>query len=228
MLNRFFFDGAFERGATIALEGEEFHHAARVHRTREGDEIELFDGKGNGVVAAVRAIGRESLTAEIHRRVEEVREAAVTLEIAAALIQLEKFELVLQKGTELGAASFVPVTTARTEIRPERVAGKRDRWEKILLEAAKQSGRTVVPRLEETLPFEAALARPGVSVVMDPSGTLAVPEHDSLRIVVGPEGGFAEDELDAARAMGAQIWCLGTRRLRAETAAIAAAAKILL
>ena len=94
--------------------------------------------------------------------------------------------------------------------------------------AAKQSGRLVVPALEAPIPFEQALASPGVNVMLDPSGSSELPEGDSLRLFIGPEGGWSDEELSAAREMGARVWSLGPRRLRAETAAIAACTLLIL
>jgi 16S rRNA (uracil1498-N3)-methyltransferase len=227
MLNRFFLDIPFSPGAELTLGGDEFHHAVRVHRTKVGEEIELFDGKGKGAVAAVRAIDRDAMVVEVLRAVVEPREPRIELEIALALIQPERFELVLQKATELGAGSFVPLLTERTEIRAERVAGKMERWRKILLEAAKQSGRLAIPRIDPPQTLEEALARPGVNVILDPAGATAHGQSESLRLFVGPEGGWSEEELSRAAAMGAACFSLGPLRLRAETAAIAGAALIL-
>jgi 16S rRNA (uracil1498-N3)-methyltransferase len=176
----------------------------------------------------VSEIGREAMQLEVVSPILERREAAIEIQIALALIHPDKFELALQKGTEIGVSSFLPLQTARCEVRAERVRGKGERWEKILVEAAKQSGRLVVPALEAPLPFEQALASPGVNVMLDPSGTTEPPEGDSLRIFIGPEGGWSEEELAAAREMGAQVWSLGPRRLRAETAAIAACTLLIL
>jgi 16S rRNA (uracil1498-N3)-methyltransferase len=227
MLNRFHLSSPLELGAELALEGDEFHHAVRVHRTKLGEEIELFDGRGRGVVAAVRAIENTSMRVEVVREVLEPREPRIALEVALALIQPEKFEIVLQKATELGAVSFIPLSTERTEVRSERVSGKEERWKKILLEAAKQSGRLVIPTLAAPEPFEVALARPGVNVLLDPAGAPSPPTGDSLRIFIGPEGGWSDEELSGAAAMGAAAWSLGHLRLRAETAAIAATALVL-
>ena len=227
MLNRFHLDSPLDLGAELTLEGDEFHHAVRVHRTKTADEIELFDGRGRGVVGIVRAIDKVSMRVEVAREVLETREPRIGLEIALALIQPEKFEIVLQKATELGASSFVPITSERTEVRPERVAGKEERWRKILLEAAKQSGRLVIPALAPPEPFEVALARPGVNVVLDPAGSTSLPDGESLRLFIGPEGGWSEEEFSRAAAVGAAAWSLGHLRLRAETAAIAGAAIVL-
>ncbi|HVR42079.1 MAG TPA: RsmE family RNA methyltransferase [Thermoanaerobaculia bacterium] len=228
MLNRYHLDAALEPGTSVVLEGDEHHHAVRVHRVREGEGVELFDGRGIAVLARIESIGPRSLGLSIESRIVEPREPRLELELAVALIHPDRLELVLQKATEIGVASFQPITTSRTEVRPERVLGRSERWAKIVLEAVKQSGRSVIPRLEPVIPLEQALARPGVNVILDPSGESSPPPAASVRLFVGPEGGWSEEELDAARRMGAHSWSLGHRRLRAETAAIAGAALLLL
>jgi 16S rRNA (uracil1498-N3)-methyltransferase len=228
MLNRFLHPGPFSVGERVTLTGDELHHAAKVHRMRAGEEVELFDGQGSGAQARVVEIGREAMQLEVVAPILDRREATIEIQIALALIHPDKFELALQKGTEIGVSSFLPLQTARCEVRAERVRGKGERWEKILLEAAKQSGRLVVPALEPSLPFEQALASPGVNVMLDPSGTTEPPAGDSLRIFIGPEGGWSDEELAAATEMGAHVWSLGPRRLRAETAAIAACTLLIL
>ena len=228
MLNRFLHPGPFSPGDRVELTGDELHHAAKVHRMRAGEEVELFDGQGSGARGRVIEIGRDAMQIEVVASIVDRREATIEIQIALALIHPDKFELALQKGTEIGVSSFLPLQTARCEVRAERVRGKGERWEKILVEAAKQSGRLVVPALEAPLPFEQALASPGVNVMLDPSGTAEPPAGDSLRIFIGPEGGWSDEELSAAREMGAYVWSLGPRRLRAETAAIAACTLLIL
>jgi 16S rRNA (uracil1498-N3)-methyltransferase len=138
MRNRFFLPQPLEPGSTVTLAGEEFHHAFRVHRTRTGEEVELFDGSGVNVVAVVRSVGRGEAAAEIVAPVADVREPRSSISLGLALIQPERFELVLQKGTELGVTRFIPLLTEHGEVRWERVASKLERWQKIVLEAVKQ------------------------------------------------------------------------------------------
>jgi 16S rRNA (uracil1498-N3)-methyltransferase len=165
------------------------------------------------------------VTVRIEERLQG-RESRLAIHLAMAVINLEKFELVLQKATELGVHSIIPMVTDRVEIRPERYRGKTDRWEKIVQEAVKQSGRAVLPPLEAPAPFEAVIGRSGVRILFDadnPPGQ-APSSLESVTVLIGPEGGFSEDEIRRSIDHGCLIQRLGPRRLRAETAAIAATA----
>jgi 16S rRNA (uracil1498-N3)-methyltransferase len=206
------------------LSGEELHHAARVVRVQEGEEVELFDGRGAIVRACVESVHREQVTLRVIGNVAETRESPLDLTLAMAVINLDRFELVLQKATELGVRRIVPIVCDRTEIRPERYRGKQERWEKILFEAVKQCGRARIPTLEEARPFSEAITREGIKVVFDadvPPSPDPGP-FDAAILFVGPEGGWSEEELAMARHQGAVFRRMGPRRLRAETAAIAA------
>jgi 16S rRNA (uracil1498-N3)-methyltransferase len=215
MKNRFFVPAIAD---TITLTGDELHHA-RVLRLREGEEVEVFDGRGSIAVARVVDPATLQLLSPV-----ETRESPLAIDLAMAIINLDKFELVLQKATELGVRSIIPLITERVEIRPERYRGKGERWEKIVAEAVKQSGRGVVPRVEAPLEFEKALDREGVKILFDadaPPGTCP-PSPAAVTLFIGPEGGWADNEIALALARECVIERLGPRRLRAETAAIAA------
>ncbi|HYS52689.1 MAG TPA: RsmE family RNA methyltransferase [Thermoanaerobaculia bacterium] len=221
MKHRFFVPDRVEVGATIALHSEERHHA-RVLRVREGEEVEIFDSQGRNFVARLDdpdsiAILRES----------ESRELRTEIRLAMSIIQLEKFELVLQKATELGVASFIPLITDRMEVRIERLRGREDRWKKIVLEAVKQSGRSKIPVIETPTEFDDAIKREGTKIIFDADTPPATEQPSNpATLFIGPEGGFSERELQLARASGAALEQLGPRRLRAETAAIVAVALV--
>ena len=140
-----------------------------------------------------------------------------------SIINLDKFELVLQKATELGVQSFVPLITDRMELRIERLRGKEERWRKIVLEAVKQSGRSRIPPIEQAIKFDEAIARPAQKIVFDADADPKTTDNrEQTTLFIGPEGGFTERELKLAREYGALLERLGPRRLRAETAALAA------
>lgn len=190
--------------------------------------MELFDRAGNAARGIVESIGRDSAVIAVKEPVPS-RESPLAIHLAMAVIQLEKFELVLQKGTELGVKTFIPLVTERVELRPERYANKTERWNKIVFEAVKQCGRAVVPKIEAPATFEDILEQNGEKLLFDadagPPTANRQPPTD-LTILIGPEGGWSEDELRSARDHGVVFERLGPRRLRAETAAIAAVSVI--
>jgi 16S rRNA (uracil1498-N3)-methyltransferase len=218
MKHRFFVPEPIEIGATIALSSEERHHA-HVLRVTAGEEVELFDTQGNNYLGR---FDTEGAIAVLQRAAN--REPRTAIHLAMSIIQLDKFELVLQKGTELGVQSFIPLITERMEVRIERVRGKEERWRKIVLEAVKQSGRSRIPPIEPPARFEDAIARAGAKIVFDADVELQATQQPSnpATLFIGPEGGFTEHELQLARASGALFERLGPRRLRAETAALTA------
>jgi 16S rRNA (uracil1498-N3)-methyltransferase len=205
-------------GTSVALSREEQHHA-HVVRVREGEEVEVFNGRGASFVAKYTAEGLQ-----IGNPAPD-REARTALHLAMAIINLDKFDLVLQKATELGVRSIIPLVTERVEIRAERYRGKAERWRKIVFEAVKQSGRSVIPVVEEPAPFLDVVKRQGRKIVFDADAepTTWRPEKPAT-LFIGPEGGWSEREITEARENGCDFERLGIRRLRAETAAIVATA----
>jgi 16S rRNA (uracil1498-N3)-methyltransferase len=216
MKHRFFIDADFVAGATLSLNAEEQHHA-RVVRVREGESVEVFNGRGSAFVATYAVDGLQIVEPAPDR------ELRVTLQLAMAIINLDKFDLVLQKATELGIHSIVPLITDRVEIRAERYRGKAERWRKIVFEAVKQSGRSVIPIVEEPAAFSDVVKRAGTKILFDADAE-RVPWQpgDAATLFIGPEGGWSENELRLAREVGCAFERLGVRRLRAETAAIVA------
>ena len=206
----------------VVVEGAEFHHSIRVVRARVGEEVEMFDRAGNALRGVVESIERDRAIIRTGESLPS-RESPLALHLAMAVIQLEKFELVLQKATELGVKTFIPLVTERVELRPERYSGKMDRWNKIIFEAVKQCGRAMVPKIEAPATFDEVITRSGTKILFDADAEAhRVHALQEATILIGPEGGWSEDELRRAREHEAFIERLGPRRLRAETAAIAA------
>src|ERR1700686_3609520 len=160
MKHRFFVDADLVSGAAVALSRDEQHHA-HVVRVRAGEGVEVFNGRGISFVAKYAA---GSLL--INDPAPD-REARTALHLAMAIINLDKFDIVLQKATELGVRSIIPIVTERVEIRAERYRGKAERWRKIVFEAVKQSGRSVIPVIEEPKEFEEVIKRDGAKIVFD-------------------------------------------------------------
>ena len=208
----------------VIVTGEEFHHSIRVVRARVGEEVELFDRAGNAARGTVASIERDRATIKTGEALPS-RESPLAIHLAMAVIQLEKFELVLQKATELGVKTFIPLVTERVELRPERYTNKTDRWEKIVFEAVKQCGRTIIPNIEPSATFDEVIKRTGEKILFDADAPSPLTSRSSpldLTVLIGPEGGWSESELQRARDHQVHFERIGPRRLRAETAAIAA------
>jgi 16S rRNA (uracil1498-N3)-methyltransferase len=218
--HRFFIDANLTAGTIVALSRDEQHHA-HVVRVRDGEEVEVFNGRGASFVAKYTSEGLQIVGAAPDR------EARMGIHLAMSIINLDKFDIVLQKATELGVRSIIPLVTDRVEIRAERYRGKAERWRKIVFEAVKQSGRSVIPVVEEPQAFDEIVKRDGTKIIFDADAEAAPQQLGAAAtLFIGPEGGWSERELQLAREHGCAFERLGIRRLRAETAAIVATALV--
>lgn len=223
------------------LASEEARHLRDVLRMKPGDEAFVFDGEGREYRCRVAGHGREGARLEIGEEVEaEHAESPLRLHLCVALLKGEKFDLVVQKATELGVARIIPVATKFADVRIRDAAdGERrlSRWKRIALEAAKQSGRASLPEISVPATF-ASVIESGPNTVsecrlffseregrgLDDALGKYLPTLKTVEALVGPEGGWADEEIEQARTSGWNITTLGGRTLRAETAAIIVAA----
>lgn len=225
-------------GDSVALGKDETRHLRDALRLGMGDQVYVFDGIGREFQCTVAKVGRDSAQLSIINQVAATRpESSLNLTLAVALLKGEKFDLVLQKLTELGVARVLPVITRRADVRLKDNGGDANRrlgrWRRIVVEAAKQCGRAVVPEVRSPIDFERVVQigesfgfmfseREGRSLL---EVERVLPrEVSSVVALVGSEGGWTDDELSLAREAGWSIVTLGGRTLRAETAAIAVAA----
>jgi 16S rRNA (uracil1498-N3)-methyltransferase len=226
----FYSEQLAEPGATLLLTGDEARHAAAARRLQDGDTLWLFDGHGGIARATLLRTTARGQTLELRveeRRTEPPRRPA--LHLACALPKGDRQQVLLDMATQLGMTRFTPLDCARSVVKPG--ANSPARWQKICLEACKQSRRLYLPAIETTsTPPDAArrataegsqvwLAHPAAQAV---SITAAInqPAND-VTLLVGPEGGFTETEIEQAVAAGARPLTLGTSILRIETAAVA-------
>ncbi len=223
-------------GKRLTLPMEEARHMRDVLRLRRGQEVYVFDGHGREFLCEVDEIGKDTATLLVKDEVEPASpESTLNLTLAAALLKGEKFDLVVQKATELGVARIIPVVTrfADVRVRDERDAARRvARWQRIALEAAKQSGRARVSSVSELTDFASLMERAASNadekfLLFSERGghplkeiATRVGSAKSVTAIVGSEGGWADEEIDKARRAGSLIITLGGRTLRAETAAI--------
>ncbi len=223
--------GASEGEVTVS--GPRLHYLLHVLRVRSGDLLEVFDGEGLAFDAKVVSLGELGGVLQLSAAREAPRPRSIT--IVQGLPKAEKLELVLQKGTELGASAFAPAGCSRSVVKLE---GKEDaklaRWQRIVEEAARQCGRATVPHVFPPRPLLAAVsALPGdpALLVLDEeeralplSTAVASLGARPLALIIGPEGGLTREEVAALQAKGAIAITLGRLVLRTETAALAALA----
>ncbi len=224
----------------IVLDGDEHLHLAKAARVRAGDVVRLFDARGGRCRARVEAVGEDRTELAV-LEVEEPETARTELVLAPCLIEAKKLETVLEKAAELGCSDFFPVVSARSlEFPAERSGRKLDRWKRIAREAVKQSkgGRTTAVHPPRTLKDFLREPPAGLKLFLSEHGgrplrTIVaggVPEGPPpparAVLLVGPKGGWTEGEEKDIRRAGFEAVTLGRRILRAETAALAAAAMI--
>jgi len=209
----------------IRITGEEHHHLV-VGRVETGELIEVFDGKGNVWTVAVESVSKRE-TVAVLRESRAVPPPSVELILGIALIRTAALELALEKTVEIGVTRVIPFTAARSNA----VAGNRhDRWSRIVIEAAKQSKRYHVPAIDGVEKFEQVLKIPASTKIMfaerDGGSLESALAGSPALYLIGPEGGWTEAEMSAARANGFHAVSLGAGILKAETAAIVGGAII--
>ena len=221
-----------------AFAPEEARHLRDVLRLNRGDEVFVFDGEGREFRCVIERSDRSGAVLEVKDEVEPAsRESPLQVTLALALLKGEKFDLVVQKATELGVQRIRPVVTKHADVRlRDEADGKLRvaRWQRIALEACKQSGRALVPKIDAPVPcaslLESAPSRdPEWRVMFAERGgvglDLAINElpqkPHAVTALVGSEGGWTDEEIGLARSGGWSVVTLGGRTLRAETAAIA-------
>jgi len=213
----------------ITLNLDETRHLRDVLRLREGEKVNVFDGAGKEFLCEIEKISKkETLLKIIHETTPSSRESDLDLTLAVALLKGEKFDLVIQKAVELGVSKLVPLNTKRADVRLKDADKKRERWQKIALEACKQSGRACLMQIELPVDFEKFIKTTDGACILfaERSGASfsAIKADKKITALVGSEGGWEDSEIESAASNGFQIITLGGRILRAETAAIAISA----
>lgn len=206
------------------------HHAHRVLRLRSNDPVQVFDGAGHACDAAISEINGKHVWLTAHKPCPAEPPPALRLTLAQAMCGSEKMDWVIQKATELGAVEIQPVQTQRSVARltEERVERRTRHWHEVAVAACEQSGRNSLPQIHAPLDLGAWLAQvrdnPGTKFILLPQGAQALhaqpKPRDGATLLVGPEGGFTDDEAQLAQSVGFIPLRLGGRVLRTETAAI--------
>ncbi|MHA1572775.1 MAG: 16S rRNA (uracil(1498)-N(3))-methyltransferase [Alphaproteobacteria bacterium] len=240
-LRRFYAEFLPAVGRRLTLHDDEAHHMVNVVRVRTGDEMRLFDGNGTEARARLIEGRRREAVLEILSCERIDREPARKLTLACALPRATRMDFLVEKCCELGVERLIPMVTQRSVVDPStRQKNHQRRWKRAAIEASKQCGRTRLTDIGSVLPFNAAVLAGEVNAIR----LIASPANDAIPInafiaekifpgkplfaLIGPEGGFTDDEVALARDTGCAIVSLGPRILRVETAAVALAARLLL
>ncbi len=223
-------------GSAVEVTGDEAHHAVAVRRLRVGESVVLTDGCGRSVTGEVASTGKRVFAVTVVA-VEDAQRPAPELVVVQALPKGDRGELAVEMLTEIGAARIVPWAASRSVAvwKGERAVKSLSRWRSTAREAAKQARRSWFPDVSElasTADVASLLGSASLGVVLHeeasvPMATLEVPAAGQVVVVVGPEGGLAEEEVAAFVAAGATSVRLGDEVLRTSTAGLAAAAALL-
>jgi 16S rRNA (uracil1498-N3)-methyltransferase len=225
MSDRFYVNCPLASGP-IVLAGPEAHHLATVLRARPGDAVCLFNGDGAEYPAVISAVDKRTVALVVTDRRTPLRELDFRLEVAAPLPKADRGDFLVEKLTELGVTRFVPLRTRRSVVHPKEA--RLDKLERGVIEASKQCGRNVLMRVEPLTDWADYLGRhdlPAARLLAHLAGEQIDfgNRRADVAVAVGPEGGFTDEEVDAARAAGWRLVGLAPRILRVETAAVALA-----
>ena len=224
--------------ASLVIKGDESKHLLKVLRKSKGEEIFVTDGERNLYKTVIAEINKDKIKCEIKEKLHNAGEPDFPITLYQSLLKNpSRFEFVLEKATELGVFEFTPLIT-RNVINKEQ--DKQIRWQQIVLSAIKQSQRCYLPKVNHPLNFNESLKIPDkndLKIIADERNFVNSIFADELKhlttgkrpvsLLIGPEGGFTEEEIEFAVNSGFSVLNLGERKLRSETAAIAVMSIIL-
>lgn len=221
----------------IILDGESARHIAKSLRMRVGDVICVTDGGGDDYGCQIEEITKDEVVLKVCYKQACESEPSCKVTIYQGVPKSSKMEDIIQKCVEIGVCEIVPTLTKRCVSRPDdKAAGKKNqRYQKIALEAAQQSGRGIVPKIENMKTLRQAIAEDesDVKIVFYEGGgeklaDIVKPDTESVSVFIGPEGGFEQEEVEQIEASGGVRATLGKRILRTQTAPVAALTAIML
>ena len=240
---RFFIKKSDLRSSTILLHEEEHHHLSRVARIKPEEKVWLFDEQGTSYLARVEEIRKDATRLSILEKLDKVK-PKVNITLAQALIKSKKMDIIIQKSAELGITNIIPVITTRVIVKvEEKIQKKIERWNKIALEAVKQSQISFLPSILSPIPLKKLIEERHEEkklllsenrgkylrdiLIRNSGSELQIEEPpSSVLILVGPEGGWTEEEEKYILKHGYEAVSLGRQILRAETAALCSLALI--
>jgi 16S rRNA (uracil1498-N3)-methyltransferase len=221
---------------TVVLPRDEAEHLTRVLRLGVGDSVSVFDGRGAEFLARIVGVERRDVRVQLTTRVQPAAEAAVPLTLVQTVLKSDKMDDIVRDAVMLGVNAIQAVVTTRSEITVAALlrGARVDRWKRVALASVKQSRRAVLPEIRTPLSFQHFLDEPQPALplmLVEPSVEADAEPLSRLRdraapadaaVIVGPEGGWTDEEWSAARARGVRLMTLGHRTLRADAVPVAA------
>lgn len=233
-MQRYFIRPTDIQNKHIVIKGDDVHHMRQVMRFRPGDQVICCDGKGHDWISTIVELTSKSVLLQIDESQPSMAEPRTRITLAQALPKGQRWDFILQKATELGVSRIIPFFSSRTIVKvpKQKVAAKQQRWQRIVKEAAEQSHRGRIPDVDTPFTWTELLEHIGnhktpTLLAYEQGGKplhtvlAALPAQQEVMLIIGPEGGFARQEVDEAQHQGVQVVTLGKRILRTETAAIA-------
>ena len=238
-MHKFFTQPEYISDKVARIIGDDVKHIYKVLRLTEGSEVIVNNSLGKEYLCKISSITKTEVEFDILEEVEKSNESSIEITLFQGLPKSQKMDLIVQKGTELGVFKFVPVITERVDVKIKGEFKKLSRLSKIALEAAKQSKRSIIPEVTEPIEFDDAIKSiQNMDLFVVPYENsqnyginslireIKLDEIKKVGIMIGPEGGFEEVEIEALKNNGAKIVTLGNRILRTETAGFVAASLI--
>ena len=227
---RIYQDTALQSGELIQLDAHAANHIAKVLRLKPGTPLTVFNGQGGEYQATLHEIDKRRVSVEIGNHSTREVESPLSIHLAQAISRTDKMDFVIQKAVELGVTSITPLISVRCNVKlsTERWQKRLTHWNGIIISACEQSGRNTLPilnapiKLTEYLPSLPDLR----GVIATPEGNQSLKEIEGpisgFKVLIGPEGGFCDDEIEQAKQFNFADLKMGPRILRTETAALAA------
>lgn len=215
-------------GATIALTEDAANHVGRVLRMSQGDKLELFDGQGQQYQTSIATVNKKNVNVTIESAEQINRESPLNIHLGQGISRGDKMEYTIQKAVELGVSEITPLFTERcgVKLQGERLNKKWQQWQKIVISACEQCGRNTVPQVNQPQALNQWLQQSTneLKLNLHPRATDTIkslsPPQNGVRLIIGPEGGLSDDEINQTVAQGFSEISLGPRVLRTETAGL--------
>jgi len=226
---RLYFPQLDEHTASLVLPDDVHRHAIQVLRLKQGAELRLFNGRGLEYTAVLEQVAKRKSTVQLTEKISVENESPINITLLQGVSRGERMDYALQKAVELGVNHIIPVMTQRCNVSlsGDRAEKRLAHWQGVIISACEQSGRTLLPTLSNVTQLEEAIQQCDVKccLVLDPMadiGLTSLTNETEVALLIGPEGGLSEQEINQAVAKGFQAVRMGPRILRTETATVAA------